>query len=568
MSAAESAHTSPAPTSSPSSSSAMSTATNGERLKVLVKENIGDSGVELLREHFDVDLGFDWNDEQLAERIGEYHGILIRSATKLTAELIDKATNMRAIGRAGVGVDNVDVDAATKRVIVVANAPQSNVVTAAEHTLALLLALARNIPQAYISLTAGKWERSKFSGVELYEKTLGIVGFGRIGQLVAARARGFQMRVVAFDPFVSAERYRELGVEKAENSEEIYAQADFISIHLPKTDETKNWLNAEAFAQMRDGVRILNVARGGLIDEAALQAALDSGKVGGAALDVFPTEPMTESPLFAYPNVIVTPHLGASTAEATDRAGYQSAEQVVAALDGGVVSTAVNIPAIGAEDMQVLGPFLPLARQLGRLAMELAEGSSVERIEAAFMGRIADFDTRLLTLAVIQGALQGRTEEQVNLVNAPSMAEERGIVVEEKTVSEAQDYNELIRVTVIAGERKVAVAGTGIGPNRVPHLVEVQGRRLTVELEPNVTVFRYADLPGMIGRVGTIFGRHGINISSAAVGHTPDGASHAASEDRRVAAMVVTTDAPVPAKVVDEIVASEGFTGGWAVVLP
>ncbi len=538
-----------------------------ERLKVLVKENIGDSGVELLREHFDVDLGFDWSDEQLAQRIGEYHGILIRSATKLTSELIDKATNMRAIGRAGVGVDNVDVDAATKRGIVVANAPQSNVVTAAEHTLALLLALARNIPQAYISLTAGKWERSKFSGVELYEKTLGIIGFGRIGQLVAARARGFQMRVVAFDPFVSAERYRELGVEKAENSEEIYAQADFISIHLPKTDETKNWLNAEAFAQMRDGVRILNVARGGLIDEAALQAALDSGKVGGAALDVFPTEPMTESPLFAYPNVIVTPHLGASTAEATDRAGYQSAEQVVAALDGGVVSTAVNIPAIGAEDMQVLGPFLPLARQLGRLAMELAEGSSVERIEAAFMGRIADFDTRLLTLAVIQGALQGRTEEQVNLVNAPSMAEERGIVVEEKTVSEAQDYNELIRVTVIAGDRKVAVAGTGIGPHRVPHLVEVQGRRLTVELEPFVTVFRYADLPGMIGRVGTIFGRHGINISSAAVGHTPDGASHAASEDRRVAAMVVTTDAPVPAKVVDEIVASEGFTGGWAVVL-
>ncbi len=552
---------------SPVGSNPVSATAGDERLKVLVKENIGDSGVELLREHFDVDLGFDWSDEQLAQRIGEYHGILIRSATKLTAELIDKATNMRAIGRAGVGVDNVDVDAATKRGIVVANAPQSNVVTAAEHTMALLLALARNIPQAYISLTAGKWERSKFSGVELYEKTLGIIGFGRIGQLVAARARGFQMRVVAFDPFVSAERYRELGVEKAENSEEIYAQADFISIHLPKTDETKNWLNAEAFAQMRDGVRILNVARGGLIDEAALQAALDAGKVGGAALDVFPTEPMTESPLFGYPNVIVTPHLGASTAEATDRAGYQSAEQVVAALDGGVVSTAVNIPAIGAEDMQVLGPFLPLARQLGRLAMELAEGSSVERIEAAFMGRIADFDTRLLTLAVIQGALQGRTEEQVNLVNAPSMAEERGIVVEEKTVSEAQDYNELIRVTVIAGERKVAVAGTGIGPNRVPHLVEVQGRRLTVELAPNVTVFRYADLPGMIGRVGTIFGRHGINISSAAVGHTPDGASHEASEDRRVAAMVVTTDAPVPAKVVDEIVASEGFTGGWAAVL-
>ena len=539
------------------------------RPRVLVKEKIGDSGVELLREHFEVDLGLDWSDEQLAQRIGEYEGILIRSATKLTAELIEQATNLRVIGRAGVGVDNVDVEAATKRGIIVANAPQSNVVTAAEHTMALLLALARNIPQAYVSLTSGKWERSKFSGVELYEKTLGIVGFGRIGQLVAARARGFGMRVLAFDPFVSAERYRELGVEKAQNSEEIYAQADFVTIHLPKTPETQNWLNAEAFAQMREGVRVLNVARGGLIDEAALKDALDAGRVGGAALDVFPSEPITEHPLFGYPTVIVTPHLGASTAEATDRAGYQSAEQVVAALTGGVVSTAVNIPSVGAEDMQVLGPFLPLARQLGRLAMELAEGSSVERIEAAFMGRIAEFDTRLLTLAVIQGALQGRTEEQVNLVNAPSMAEERGIVVEEKSVTEAQDFNELIRVTVIAGEQRVAVAGTGIGPNRVPHLVEVQGRRLTIELTPFVTVFRYADLPGMIGRVGTIFGGHGINISSAAVGHTPEAArgAQAGGADERLAAMVVTTDAAVPAEVVAEIVASEGFVDGWAVVL-
>ena len=536
-----------------------------ERLKVLVKEKIGDSGIELLKEHFDVELGFDWTDEQLAERIGDYEGILIRSATKLTAELIEQGTNLRAIGRAGVGVDNVDVEAATKRGIIVANAPQSNVVTAAEHTMALLLALARNIPQAYASLTSGKWERSKFSGVEVYEKTLGIVGFGRIGQLVATRARAFNMRVVAFDPFVSADRYRELGVEKAENSEEIYAQADIITIHLPNTPDTQNWLNAAAFAQMRDGVRILNVARGGLIDEAALGEALDSGKVAGAALDVFPTEPMTENPLFANPKVIVTPHLGASTAEATDRAGYQSAEQVVAALTGGVVSTAVNIPSVGAEDMEVLGPFLPLAKNLGRLAMELAEGSSVERIEAAFMGRIADFDTRLLTLAVIGGALGGRTEEEVNLVNAPSMAEERGIVIEEKSVSEAQDFNELIRVTVIAGGERVAVAGTAIGPNRVPHLVEVQGRRFTVELEPFVTIFRYEDLPGMIGRVGTIFGTHGINISSAAVGHTPDGDS--AGEEQRLAAMVVTTDAAVPAEVVDEIVASEGFVDGWAVVL-
>jgi D-3-phosphoglycerate dehydrogenase / 2-oxoglutarate reductase len=557
----------------------------GERPKVLVKEKIGGSGVELLRAHFDVELGDDWSDEELAQRIGEFDGILIRSATKMTAQLIERASKLRVIGRAGVGIDNVDVEAATRRGIVVANAPQSNVVTAAEHTLALLLALARNIPQAHSSLTAGKWERSKFSGTELYEKTLGVLGFGRIGQLVAQRARAFGMRVLAFDPFVSAERYRELGVEKAASSEELYEHSDFITVHLPKTAETEGWLGAEAFARMKDGVRILNVARGGLIDEAALKDALDSGKVAGAALDVFPSEPITEHPLFAYANVVVTPHLGASTAEATDRAGYQSAEQVVAALTGGVVSTAVNIPAIGAEDMEVLGPFLPLARQLGRLAMALAEGSSVERIEAAFLGRIAEFDTRLLTLAVIQGALQGRTEEDVNLVNAPTMAEERGIVVEEKAVSEAQDFHELIRVTVLAGGERVAVAGTGIGPGRVPHLVEVQGRRLTIELAPNVTVFRYADLPGMIGRVGTIFGRHGINISSAAVGHTPDGGAPGtvAGDGRaangaggrgeepgglqRLAAMVVTTDVLVPPEVVKEIVDSEGFFGGWAVTL-
>jgi D-3-phosphoglycerate dehydrogenase len=542
-------------------------------VKVLVKEKIGESGVALLRKHFDVDLGTDWDEDQLVQRIGDYEGILIRSATKMTAELIEKGARLRVIGRAGVGVDNVDVPAATERGIIVANAPESNVVTAAEHTVALLLALARNIPQAHASLISGKWERSKFSGVEVYEKTLGIIGFGRIGQLVAQRAKGFGMKVLAFDPFVSAERYRELGVEKAAAPEEIYAQADFITIHLPKTPETANFLDAEAFAKMRNGARVLNVARGGLIDEAALKDALDSGKLAGAAIDVFPSEPMTENPLFGHPNVVVTPHLGASTAEATDRAGYQSAEQVVAALTGGVVSTAVNIPSVGAEDMEALGPFLPLATQLGRLAMGLAEGSSVERIEAAFLGKIAEFDTRLLTLAVIRGALQGRSEQEVNLVNAPSIAQQRGIVVEEKTVTEAQDFNELIRVTVLAGDQRVAVAGTGIGPGQLPHLVEVQGRRLTVELAPFVTVFRYADLPGMIGRVGTIFGGHGINISSAAVGHAPNGGEASAAAEsaedgaKRLAAMVVTTDVAVPAEVVQEIIASEGFVGGWTVVL-
>jgi D-3-phosphoglycerate dehydrogenase len=540
-----------------------------ERPKVLVAEQIGASGVALLREHFDVDEGIGWSAQELEERIGAYNGVVVRSATKMTAELIAKAGNLRVIGRAGVGVDNVDIAAATKRGIVVANAPQSNVVTAAEHTMALLLALARNIPQAYVSLTSGKWERSKFSGVELYEKTLGIIGFGRIGQLVAHRARGFQMRVLAFDPFVSAERYRELGVEKAASPEAVYGDADFITIHLPKTAETANFLDAKAFARMREGVRVLNVARGGLIDEAALAEALDSGKVAGAALDVFESEPITEHPLFGHPKVVVTPHLGASTSEATDRAGYQSAEQVVAALTGGVVSTAVNIPAVEAEDMEVLGPLLPLASKLGRLAMELAQSSSIERIEAAFLGRIAELDTRLLTIAVIRGVLEGRTEEQVNLVNAPSMAEERGIVVDARSVSEAEDFHELIRVAVVAGGERMEVAGTAIGPNRVPHLAEVHGQRFTVELEPYVTVFRYADVPGMIGRVGTIFGSHGVNISSAAIGRAVDGSREGGRNgvEGGLAAMVVTTDVPVPEAVVAEIVESDGFVDGRTAVL-
>ena len=533
--------------------------------RVLVREDVGEPGIALLREHFDVETAFDWSVEQLAERIGDYEAILIRSATTLTAELIDRGARLRIIARAGVGVDNVDVAAATRRGIVVANAPQSNVVTAAEHTLALLLALARNVPQAHASLTAGRWERSRFSGVELHDKQLGILGFGRIGQLVAARARPFGMRVIAFDPFVSAERYRELGVEKAASVDEVYARADFLTVHLPLTDETRGTIDAAAIAQMRDGVRILNVARGGLVDDDALRAGLDSGKVAGVALDVFPSEPITDYPLFhGYDNVVVTPHLGASTAEATDRAGLQSAEQIVLALTGGAVTTAVNIPAVGAEEMAALAPFLPLAEQLGRLAMGLAHGSSIERIEATFLGRIADLDTRLLSLAVITGAMQGRTEQAVNYVNAAAFAAERGIVVEEKSSREAQDFNEPIRVTVHTGEERVSVAGTGVGPGHVPHLAEVWDHRFMVALERNVSVFRYRDVPGMIGHLGTVFGRHGINISAAAVGQQGEGHRDQRSD---LAAMVVMTNEAVPDAVVAEVLAAAEFVSGRSVTL-
>jgi D-3-phosphoglycerate dehydrogenase / 2-oxoglutarate reductase len=536
----------------------------GVRARVLVAEKIGDSGIELLREHFDVDLGIGWSREELADRIGDYDGILIRSATKLDAELLEKASRLRAVGRAGVGVDNVDVAAATKRGVAVANAPQSNVITAAEHTMALLLALARNVPQAHASLTGGAWERSKFSGVELYEKTLGILGFGRIGQLVAQRARGFGMHVIAFDPFVAAERFRELGVDQAGSSDEVCAAADFLTLHLPNTPDTKGWLNAEALAKCKDGVRILNVARGPLVVDEDLKTAIDSGKVAGAALDVFISEPVTEHPLFGYPNVIVTPHLGASTAEATDRAGYQAAEQVVAALTGGVVTSAVNMPSISSEDMDVLGPFVPLCRALGRIAVALAEGSSIDRVQTEFLGRIAERDSRLLAIQVLLGVLRGHTEEDVNEVNAPMMAEERGIELAETKRSTAHDYTDLIRVTVTGGQDSVRVVGTLIGRRHRPHLLEAWGQRFDVQLEDHITVLRYRDLPGMIGRVGTIFGAHGINIVSAAVGRQPD---EGETSDGRLAAMVITTDAPVPRAVLDEVVAGDGFERGRTVSL-
>ena len=527
------------------------------RLKVLVAEKLAATGVDALREHFDVDLGHEWDRAQLEERIGDYHGLVIRSATQVDADLIARADSLRVIGRAGVGVDNVDTEAATKRGIIVANAPQSNIVAAAEHTMALLLALARNVPQAHTALTAGAWERSKWSGVEVQEKTLGVLGFGRIGQLVAARARGFGMHVLAYDPYVASERYRELGAEQAASIEDVLARADFLTIHLPNTAETKGFVNAELLAKCKDGVRLINCARGSLVVDEDLQAALDSGKVAGAALDVFQQEPITDHPLFGYPNVVVTPHLGASTTEAQDRAGVQTAEQVVAALTGGVVSTAVNIPAIPAEDMEVLGPFLPLCQSLGRIAMTMAR--SVDRVEVEFLGRVAERDTRLLTLAVLQGVLDGHTEEEVNLVNAPTIADERGIQVVESKSTQARDFADLIRVTVVAGEKRERVVGTAVGRRARPHLLEAWGQRFNLQMDEHIVLLRYRDVPGMIGRVGTLLGEAGINIGQMAVGRGRD-------EDD-LAVMVLTTDAAVPRELRDRIDALEGFDEGRAIAL-
>ena len=411
-----------------------------DRPRVLVREEIADAGVELLRSSFDVDVD---SETDLAAIIGGYDAIIIRSATKLTAGLIAAATNLKVIGRAGVGVDNVDVEAATRRGIVVANAPESNIVSAAEHTVGLLVALARNIPQAHAALQDGRWERSKWGGVELAEKTLGILGYGRIGQQVARRALGLQMRVVAYDPFISGERFREAGVE-SDTLEGVLARADFVTLHLPLNDETRGVINAGTIALMKDGARLINAARGELIDEEALIEALHSGKIAGAALDVFAEEPYS-GPLIGAPNLIATPHLAASTDEAQDRAGVIVAEQVVAALEGGLVTNAVNIPSVGAEDLEVLGPFVPLAASLGRFALELAHGEP-RRITLEYFGELAGYDTRLLTVAALNGAFRGRVDQPVNYVNAPLIAAERGIEVVEERRRTSRDFTNLIAV--------------------------------------------------------------------------------------------------------------------------
>ncbi len=526
-------------------------------MKVLVKEKIADSGVDLLRANFDVDLGLEMSDEELAEAIGAYDAILIRSATKLTAELIDRAEQLKVIGRAGTGVDNVDIPAATRRGIVVANAPESNSVAAAEHTLALALALYRNVPQAQATLVDGRWERSRFKGSELYGKTLGVIGFGRIGQLVAKRAQSFEMEIIAFDKFVSAERFRELGVEGAESLDDLLARADIVSLHVPKTPETVGLIGTESIAAMKDGARVINCARGELVDLDALTAALESGKLGGAALDVFPSEPFTDHPIFAREDVVVTPHLGASTAEAQDRAGVVTAEQVTAALTGGVVTNAVNIAAVRPEEMEALAPFVPLCEKLGRLAEGLAQGS-VDRVSVEFRGKLAQHDTRLLGIAVLVGILSGHTEEPVNLVNAPQLSEERGIELVETKDTSSDDFTELVTVRLHSGEDEVEVAGTGVGPRNEPYLVSVWGESFYLPFAEHIAVFRYADRPGMIGRVGTMFGEEGVNIVSAAVG---------AEEDGERAVMALTTDAPVHDETIAKILEVDGFSVGRSVDL-
>ena len=514
-------------------------------MKVLVREPISDAGLELLKQKFEVHVDADGD---LAKKIGDYDAIIIRSGTHLTKDLIERAQRLKVIGRAGVGVDNVDVDAATRRGIVVANAPESTVVSAAEHTIGLLLALSRSIPQAHASLKQGNWDRSRFGGLELADKTLGLAGFGRIGQQVARRARGLEMNVAAYDPYVAPGRFRELGVERAESLEDLLGRSDFLSLHLTLAPETYRLIGRDQLAVAKDGIRIVNAARGELIDEDALLEALQSGKVAGAALDVFSAEPYS-GPLLELDNVVVTPHLAASTEEAQDRAGIIVAEQVAAALEGKLVTNAVNLPAVAAEDAEHLGPFLPLAAKLGALAVEFAGGTPT-RLDLAYLGELSEHDTRLLTVAALNGVFQGRADQAVNYVNAPLLAEERGIEVREERRRTSRDFTSLMRVTAVSGDEEVMVAGTTLGRDDEPRLVWALGYEIEIGLEPRMLFVVNDDRPGMIGRLGTILGEAGVNIAHMAV-----------SRNRRSAKalMAITLDSTPGADLLEHLRKEPGF---------
>lgn len=513
-------------------------------MRVLVREPIAEAGIDLLRSRFDVTVDAE---TPLEEIIAEYDGIVVRSATRLTAEVIERASRLKVIGRAGVGIDNVDVEAATRRGIVVANAPESTVTSAAEQTIGLMVALVRNIPQAHAALKQGRWERSRWSGVELDGKTLGILGFGRIGQQVARRALGLGMQVVAYDPFVGEDRFRELGVEPGESVDAVLAVADILTLHSPLTEETRGLIGREAIAKMKPGARLVNAARGALVDEEALVEAIRSGRLAGAALDVFSSEPYS-GPLLELDEVVVTPHLAASTDEAQDRAGLIIAEQVVAALDGGVVPNAVNIPVVDKADLEVLGPFIPLASRLGRVAVELAGGFPRHIVVAAY-GPLSGYDIRLLTAAALNGAFQGRVDQVVNVVNAPVLAAERGIGVSEERFHASRDYTNEVEVRVSTETEEVTVSGTTVGPEPRLFLAGALGHGIDIELAPHMVFVRYGDRPGVIGRVGGMFGDAGINIANMAVSRTKAG-------DRALMAFSIDTPAP-PA--LEETLHAAGF---------
>jgi D-3-phosphoglycerate dehydrogenase / 2-oxoglutarate reductase len=524
-------------------------------LKVLITEKLAESAAELLREEFEVDVLLGLSQAELLERIGGYDGLIVRSATKVTAEVIEKAENLQAVGRAGIGVDNIDIEAATKRGVLVANAPESNTVAAAEHTLALMLAAARRIPAADSSLRGGEWNRSAFKGVEVSEKTLGLVGLGHVGTIVARGAVGMGMRVLAYDPYVSEDRMRSMNVERAESLDETFENADFVSLHVPRTLQTVGMVDARALEKMKPTAYLINVARGGIVDETALFNALKEGIIAGAALDVFEEEPPTRNPIFSLPNVVVTPHLGASTAEAQDRAGITAAEQVATALRGAVPMHAINAPVPIGEGAEFVAQFSGLCETLGKLLYQLTDRPE-DTLRIEYRGEIADYDTRLLDVSAQKGLLSSMVFEPLNYVNTPVLARDRGLRVETSRIPESADYTSLVVLRLEGGEN--VVSGTLIGPRHQPRLIEAMGFDMDIVPEKYMLFIRNEDVPGMIGKLGTILGEHGINIGNMAVGRGEPGSR---------AAMAVTVDEPVPQEVLDALLNTPGFNQARAVTL-
>ena len=488
--------------------------------KVLISDKLSPAAVQIFKDRgIDVDVKTGLSPDELKAIIGEYDGLRIRSATKVTTEVLDAARNLKVVGRAGIGVDNVDVPAATARGIVVMNTPFGNSITTAEHAIALMFAIARDIPQANASTHAGKWEKTKFMGVELTGKVLGIVGSGNIGSIVAERAQGLRMRVIAYDPFLSHERAKDIGVEKVE-LDELFARADFITLHTPLTEATRNIIDAKAMAKMKKGVRIINCARGGLIVEEDLKVALDSGQVGGAALDVFAVEPAKANSLFGHEKVVCTPHLGASTSEAQENVALQVAEQMADYLLTGAITNALNMPSVSAEDAPKLRPYMQLADQLGSFAGQLTE-HGLKSVQIEYAGDVADLNTKPLTAVLLQGLLKPLLES-VNMVNAPVIAKERDIKVTEVRGGSSPEYHTLIRLTVTTDERARSVSGT-LFAGQKPRIVEIKGIPIEAELGPNVLYVTNEDKPGFIGRLGTLLGQEGVNIATFHLGRSEAG---------------------------------------------
>lgn len=532
----------------------MGVAVNTSRPRVVVAESIAEAGIESLRETCDVDVAVGIEREALVDRLADANAIIVRSATIVDAEMIAAAPDLAVIGRAGIGVDNIDVDAATDAGVLVVNAPNANTISAAEHTMAILLAQARRVPEADASLRSGRWERKQLQGVELHGKALGILGLGKIGTLVAQRAAAFGMRVMVYDPFIGDDRARRLGVERADLAS-VLATADFVTIHLPLTRETEGLIDAAALSGMKPTARIINVARGGIVDEHALADAVKTGRIGGAAIDVFEVEPVTDSPLFGLPQVVVTPHLGASTREAQDKAGTAVAEAVARALRGELVLSAVNLD-LGPEVSDEVMPFLGLAEQLGAVFVRQAKGLP-GMLTLCARGRIAEEPVHPLALGVLKGALDQVSEGEVSYVNAPVLAAAHGLSVTEESHPDTQGYQSVVRLTGTVNGTDRSVAGT-ILARKGPVLIEVDGYEIEAPITEHMLLLRNADVPGVIGRVGMFLGDRAINISNMVVGRSPEG--HAAM-------MGISVDQALDDQHIEELLLVDGINAARYVEL-